>query len=395
MKNQENTLYDTLLTRGKPHLAEFLASGKPSTQVPTAGVDRNGQLHLNAQWLSGLSIREVEAVLMHEALHLALNHIKRGTRFAAEDKNTSNKIDTRKWQVFNLAADAHINHHLPDLKGLGGVFFDTLPELKNKVDPSTLTTEKLAMALLEVADDQEMPESHDEHMRGTGDDSDSDDQNQSLGGPTDPEEFKKNYEKAKKVFDSLSEDSKGKLAKAFGAVELVADTTFTLKSSKAELEIQKLVGAAWFKPQQPSYGRPSRRLTPKDYLVRGKAREFVKPTLDIFIDVSGSMAHIAPQWVEFGRKLSKKYGGQMRVSLWSDDVPVPTLDVPENFQSGGTNWNGLEKRIFGVSNRNHKVVVITDGEGCSPGQINAADLVILTGAKQTCSHKNEVSHDVC
>lgn len=343
-------MIDQLKIRGKAHLALMLERAKPVTCIPTAGVDAQGNLVINAEWFNTLNIRQVEAVLYHEALHIVLKHRARGRKWGGNPR------------AYNVAADAHINEHLPDLRPLGGVFFDTLPDIG--VDPSTLTTEELATKLEECGEG--LPEPHDDHGNEDGEGGDEGSEQQVS---------EETLNQARKAVESLPSKVKGCINKAFDCNVLTIGDQDDRMSSE-ESQIQRLIGSAWLSPRQESFARPNRRAHGTDLLLKGRASAFKKPIVDIYIDVSGSMAHMAPKWVAFGKSLCGKYGGQMRVSLWSNDVPAPSIVVPEDFKSGGTNWDDLEKRLNVERNSNHKTVVITDMEGCAPGQVDNADLVL-------------------
>jgi len=50
-------------------------------EVPTMGVAPDGTIYYNNKFVSALSLEELKAVLCHEILHLALEHLRRlGTR---------------------------------------------------------------------------------------------------------------------------------------------------------------------------------------------------------------------------------------------------------------------------------------------------------------------------
>ncbi len=332
-------MIDTLKARGKPHLAQLLSRAKNVSNILTAGVDSKGNMIANFDWLKTLTPRQLEAVLYHEALHIVLKHHPRAKKWGGNLK------------AYNVAADAHINAHLPDLREIGGVFFDTLPDIG--VDPSTLTTEELATALEKHAD--ELPECHDKHDGNEGATSEITDA-------------------AREAVSHLSDSTKESIEKAFNTN--LIDVGELEPMSEQELAIQKLIGAAWLTPRTETYARPSRRVNRSKLLLRGKASSFKQPIIDLYIDVSGSMADQAPKWVAFGKDLCRRYGGRLRVSLWSDNVPAPSMIIPDNFESGGTNWSELEQLISQPRNPHHKVVVITDLCGCAEGQLINSNLVI-------------------
>jgi predicted metal-dependent peptidase len=68
---------------------------RETEEVPTAAVDGRGRIYVNPKYIEGLSIREVQGLLAHEALHLALLHFIR-----------DNNRDKRRW---NIATDLAVN----------------------------------------------------------------------------------------------------------------------------------------------------------------------------------------------------------------------------------------------------------------------------------------------
>lgn len=71
---------------------------KESTSIPTAGIDRRGQVYYNPKWIETLTVPQIVFLLAHEIFHRVGQHGKRqGTR----DKAT-----------WNIAADAWINDTL-------------------------------------------------------------------------------------------------------------------------------------------------------------------------------------------------------------------------------------------------------------------------------------------
>ena len=70
--------------------------------VPTMGVNQYGTCYFNTEWVMKLSDEELEGVLCHEAMHCALEHIKRR--------------DKRDAQMFNWATDIVVNNMISNGK---------------------------------------------------------------------------------------------------------------------------------------------------------------------------------------------------------------------------------------------------------------------------------------
>ena len=98
------------------------------TTIPTAAVDQRGQIYINPNWFSTLTVDEIVFVLAHEIGHVIGQHAsRRGTR------------DAKKW---NIAGDAWINDMLK-ASGIGqpingcvnmpGSKDETVDEIYNKL----------------------------------------------------------------------------------------------------------------------------------------------------------------------------------------------------------------------------------------------------------------------
>jgi predicted metal-dependent peptidase len=80
-------------------------------EVPTAAVDGRGKIFVNPRYIEGLKVLEVQGLLAHEALHLALLHF---VRESGRDK--------RRW---NIATDLAVNSILAERRFAlppGGIF---------------------------------------------------------------------------------------------------------------------------------------------------------------------------------------------------------------------------------------------------------------------------------
>ena len=85
---------------GKPFFSYLLMYLKciETDQVPSMAVDMNGNLYYNKIWVSGLSEKEVEGVLVHEVLHIVLQHLLR--------------LGGRDGKLFNCCNDLIVNDML-------------------------------------------------------------------------------------------------------------------------------------------------------------------------------------------------------------------------------------------------------------------------------------------
>jgi len=115
--------------------------------TPTLAVTNDGILRWYPKFVAGLSADELAAVLIHEAMHVALKHSERGAAMGVvPDPTPEGFTRARLW---NHAADACINEEirkfttLPKINGGSAVFPETLNQ------PNGLSTEERFRRLLE------------------------------------------------------------------------------------------------------------------------------------------------------------------------------------------------------------------------------------------------------
>lgn len=72
-------------------------TGQAGMPLSTIGVDAKGNMWYNKTWVNGLSDREMEGVLCHEIMHVALEHLYRSKKMKA------------KQRIHNIAADLVVN----------------------------------------------------------------------------------------------------------------------------------------------------------------------------------------------------------------------------------------------------------------------------------------------
>lgn len=125
--------------------------------TPTLAVSYDGILRWYPKFVAGLSADELAAVLIHEAMHIALKHGERGAAMGVvPDPTPEGFTRARMW---NYAADACINEEirkfttLPKINGSPCIF----PESLNQ--PPGLPTEERFRRLLEEQKKQPQPKS--------------------------------------------------------------------------------------------------------------------------------------------------------------------------------------------------------------------------------------------
>lgn len=120
----------TMIVLDHPFVASILSKRTllAREDIPTAAVDKRGQIYYNPKWIESLSVPQAVFVLAHECFHVMMQHFNRiGER------------DPRKW---NYAGDAVINDTLIEAK-IG----EFVPEGVNMPGSKDKTTEDVYAAL--------------------------------------------------------------------------------------------------------------------------------------------------------------------------------------------------------------------------------------------------------
>lgn len=111
-----------------------LVSGDQAKKVPTACVDKHGNIYFNAEFFEGLSEDMIHFVLSHEVMHLLLDHHSR--------------LGGRQAFLWNVAGDVLINEMLLEHFHTQGVNLNlsqyiTSRSLNFQIDHNTVTTEEV------------------------------------------------------------------------------------------------------------------------------------------------------------------------------------------------------------------------------------------------------------
>jgi len=163
---------------------------KETEDVPTMGVDAHGRLYYNKNWVSTCTQRQINNVICHEVLHVALSHMLRK--------------ENRDMKIFNIAADIKVNDML-DSEGKGELPSGGIIVRYHRIDMgkyslrnvNDLTVEAIYNEILNNVDEKDLPEEFDSHFHLEDGDSpsDKDGTNDSAGSklPTDPNEISETW----------------------------------------------------------------------------------------------------------------------------------------------------------------------------------------------------------
>lgn len=110
-----------------------------SKKVPTACIDRKGNIYFNREFFSGLSDNMVHFVLAHEVMHMLLDH--------------HNRLGGRQAFLWNVAGDVLINEMLQDHFTQKGTRLDLSAYITSRsfnfdIDHNTATTEEVYELIL-------------------------------------------------------------------------------------------------------------------------------------------------------------------------------------------------------------------------------------------------------
>jgi predicted metal-dependent peptidase len=109
-------------------------AGSESKQVPTACVDKHGNIYFNADFFESLSEDMIHFVLSHEVMHLLLDH--------------HNRLGGRQALLWNVAGDVLINEMLSEHFTSQGVGLNLSEYITSRsfnfhIDHNTVTTEEV------------------------------------------------------------------------------------------------------------------------------------------------------------------------------------------------------------------------------------------------------------
>ena len=268
-------------------------------EIPTAGAN-NTEIAFNPDFLAEQSKRESVGLVMHEVLHIVLNHQER--------------VGSRDRKIWNYAADAIVNEMVTNGMGL------TLP-----VNPVTFTqlTEDLGVdfTYLKEASTEDVYNKLMEHVKS------SDIPEPVIG------------DLMEKAEDEPTEVKTFDLESKLISADIISKYSFGNEASnELERELLELVNPKvdWYKELiylmrefvpsvEPDWSRPNRRLLGIPILIPGNTKQ---PTLEAncYIDVSGSLT--ADQLTTIMSELTginSIEGVKLNVISWNTGITRPCI----------------------------------------------------------------------
>ena len=351
------------LNKSHPFFARIILSMrseecKNKEELPTMGVTKYGRLYWNPDFVNGLNLEELKAVLAHETMHVATL--------------TFDRQKHRDHQLWNIATDIAINYILV-ASGMSLPKGVLLPEGDGtmRLDKANLTinvknipAEKVYELLEKEAEKVKANySSMDEHMEG-----DSDDEGNSTGDGKGTGANQANQQKWKQVFTNAATYAKtrGKLG---GALERICDGILRPKMNWKNLLNMYITREL---PFNYTNSRPNRKWNATGIYMPSTLKENLE--IVVTVDVSGSISD-----VEYKDFMSEVCGictafeqVKARVIFWSTyiderDDKMIDRDTAQDLvkykahSSGGTHFGCVAKYCEEKSINSRIFITLTDG----------------------------------
>lgn len=290
--------------------------------VPTAGVDKNGNLYYNPEWIGKIPQDQVKTVVAHEVMHVALEHLLR--------------LKNKQPKVWNMAADTIVNNLL-SREGFVEVD-DTIWPKYNKVrlpfSQEEITIEEIDKKSVEEVYDlvySKIPEKEvTEISYGSGDGGNGDEQKMPTGFDKhfDPEEAKENKRFSKKDKETTKEAWNRALSEAAnyakqrgklpGGIERKIDDVFGSRTNWKDLLYRYVTNLI---PSDYTYMKPSKKSRVVGTYLPSVKREGLDCV--VAVDTSGSIRN---------EELSEFLGeiNQIKNSFAGVDMTILSVDTDVN-----------------------------------------------------------------
>jgi len=334
----------------------FSWTGRIQTAAVGLNSDGNVMLLVNKEFFTSLSEHERVGLLMHEMLHLVMNHLTRG-------KELDNK-------TANIAMDIAINQYIPKDFHIKGMLF---PELYNFTINKSF--EYYYLELLKRKDPTNKSTLDDHSDWGKGLSEGTSNSEQSEGKDTNIIE-NNNPGISDEIASEIIERMVAKAVKQAEAL-LPGSTPMHVKTelqtSKVERSkvnwkqrLRSYVGRYLSNEYEGTRNKPNRRL---GFVATGK-RRLESPKVLIAVDQSGSVNDVMiSQFFEEMNWILKAIADKTEIVFFDTEIAHKiTLDkfkeIPKRYASGGTNF----QTVFDYANikRPDLLIVFSDGEATMP-----------------------------
>ena len=358
-------------------------------QIPTAGVlakDGDIKMWYNPGFMSSLTDKQVQGLLKHEAMHLALMH------------TTTRRLEPHK--VHNWAADLAINSNIPEDElpegGLipGKAFTPLTEEQMEKMKPEAITRYNRMSQFIEelpkglsteeyfsrLMQDEQMKEDLDQ--QGEGDEGGEPGEGGGSGGPGEMDHHG--------GWDELSAEEKelaaGKIKQAVAEAAKECDQKGQWGSVPAatQAEIRKLLSneIPWQSVLKKFVGFTKRsvrstswnKINKKNPMIMPGSRKKTEASIAVYIDQSGSVS---------GHELELLFGElqslarRVEFTTFHFDCTVDEesetvwkkgrYTAPHRTRAGGTCFKAVQDHVHKNKHRFDGYLVLTDGYAPDPG----------------------------
>lgn len=334
-----------------------------SDKLPTAGVcinkTGNVELLINPIFFDSLSEHHRIGLLMHEMLHVAMNHLTRVKEFN---------------QLFNIAMDISINQYIPlEFLPVGGLLPSQyqLPlmksfefyynELKNKKTPP-----------------QEKP--MDEHgvkpQEGSSDDQ-IDDQSGELSKDLKEELVKRLVENARSEAESVKPGST-----PMHVTQELTERVIEQNKVNWTTRLRSYIGKNFSKDTESTRNRPNRRLGLKST----GTRSVTAPKLLIAMDQSGSISsELINEYLNELKSILNISKDKTEVVFFDTEIAKSlmlnkvTEETSKRYANGGTDFQCAVN--YGLKKHVDLLIVFTDGNAPNPVNTKLPVLWVIKGSK--------------
>lgn len=415
-----------------PYFRSYLMALQPveTDKVPTAAVDNQGRVYWNRNFFAGMKIEEGAFVVLHEMMHLWLNHSTRAKKAGVVD-----------FMVWSIATDCEINRTLSDMQGIICPASACLP--RGFGLPDGLRAEEYYHLLMKQQANQPPPPSpsqggDDSDEGDEGEESDDNNSGNSPGSTPGKQGDKNTQAKGKGAgqpktggpdvhgsgvgdkpgewelppgddsapglsevdkqiaqnasAQAISEASAKGQGNIPGGIKLEAEKML----APAKIPWQRVLSAAVSRATNTTYGydeRTYRRVSPRSFSMGGDvllpSSESYRPDVACVLDTSGSMSHR-----DINEGLSEIQGVckhlDVAITVYTVDTVASEAQVITRAQDvklsggGGTDMSyGLAHAYKAAKVKPHVIIVLTDGYTdwpSNPPAVNVKVIIVVTSA---------------
>lgn len=338
-----------------------LVSGDQASKVPTACVDKQGNIYFNSEFFESLSEDMIHFVLSHEVMHLLLDHHAR--------------VGGRQAFLWNVAGDVLINEMLQEHFQSQGIHLNlseyiTSRSLNFDIDHNTVTTEEVYELIVKNNSGKGLSKGEKGGIQGS-DDLANFDHGDAPEGQTIREASEATPENAKEWADAgLEAATRSRMAGSCPAfmerqIDKLLNPEIAWNEVLAYYLRQKFCMSS---RNRHTFTPPNRRYLYQDVILTSRTGT-KKPSIAFSIDTSGSMSQLdISKGVAEMDAIRKMY--KVPVYLMEADYHVhkakwvsPNEEIPSLTGGGGTSFVPVMEHLKENKPDVDVLVYFTDGYG--------------------------------